>query len=212
MGPTYLYRLGLEKPSSMGSRRIRQYSIYTERTCSPTNHSTRSRKSISPISAVYAWAKKPGPENSCTYDIPLIFSENEAEYGNPKADMQSSKEVGITSLHPKMRYLGAALTQLRELGLEKIDQTISACWSTNHRREEYRSPLFGLLREMALKVPTTMLLTMAVSKFSRKNCWPYSTYNSIDDRPTTFITTQLGLSLELVELHTMHRKKYVPAT
>ena len=67
--------------------------------------------------------KNLAPKIASLYDIPLIFyGENEAEYGNPKEDMQSSKrswDYFTASSEDEIFLGGAPLTQLRELGLEK---------------------------------------------------------------------------------------------
>ena len=46
------------------------------------------------------------PKIAALYDIPLIFyGENEAEYGNPKMDMESAKRnIDFLALRVKMRY------------------------------------------------------------------------------------------------------------
>ena len=69
--------------------------------------------------------KNLAPKIAALYDIPLIFyGENEAEYGNPKADMGSAKrswDYFSAGSEDDIYLGGASLTQLRELGLEAID-------------------------------------------------------------------------------------------
>ena len=69
--------------------------------------------------------KNLAPKIAGLYDIPLIFyGENEAEYGNPQADMGSAQRNWnyFTASDEDQIYLGGApLSQLRELGLEPID-------------------------------------------------------------------------------------------
>ena len=69
--------------------------------------------------------KNLAPKIASFYDISLIFyGENEAEYGNPKADMNSAKRSWdyFSSANEDEIYLGGApLSQLRELGLKKVD-------------------------------------------------------------------------------------------
>ena len=69
--------------------------------------------------------KNLGPKIAAMYDIPLVFyGENEAEYGNAQADMDSAKRSWdyFTSSNEDEIFLGGApLSQLRKLGLEPID-------------------------------------------------------------------------------------------
>jgi N-acetyl sugar amidotransferase len=69
--------------------------------------------------------KNLAPKIAALYDIPLIFyGENEAEYGNPKADMGSAKrswDYFSTANEDEVYLGGASLAQLRQLGLEAVD-------------------------------------------------------------------------------------------
>lgn len=69
--------------------------------------------------------KNLAPKLAAMYDIPLIFyGENEAEYGNPQADMSSAKRSWdyFTASNEDEIFLGGApLSQLRTLGLQPID-------------------------------------------------------------------------------------------
>ena len=69
--------------------------------------------------------KNLAPKIAAQYDIPLIFyGENEAEYGNPKADMTSARrswDYFASSNKEEIFLGGASLLTLQELGLEPID-------------------------------------------------------------------------------------------
>ncbi|ABX09422.1 N-acetyl sugar amidotransferase [Prochlorococcus marinus] len=69
--------------------------------------------------------KNLAPKIADLYDIPLIFyGENEAEYGNPKVDMESAQrswDYFSASDENDIFIGGASLSELRELGLEEID-------------------------------------------------------------------------------------------
>jgi N-acetyl sugar amidotransferase len=69
--------------------------------------------------------KNLAPKVAALHDIPLIFyGENEAEYGNPQADMDSAKrswDYFSAANEDKIFLGGASLVQLRELGLEAVD-------------------------------------------------------------------------------------------
>ncbi len=69
--------------------------------------------------------KNLGPKLASLYDINLIFyGENEAEYGNPQQNMDSARrswDFFSSSNEDEIFLGGASLTELRKLGLEKID-------------------------------------------------------------------------------------------
>ena len=69
--------------------------------------------------------KNLAPKIASQYNIPLIFyGENEAEYGNPRADMSSAKRSWdyFTAGNEDEIYLGGtSLSELRELGLKPGD-------------------------------------------------------------------------------------------
>ena len=69
--------------------------------------------------------KNLAPKIAVHYDIPLIFyGENEAEYGNPIADMSSAQRNWeyFSSANEEEIFLGGSpLSYLRKLGLESID-------------------------------------------------------------------------------------------
>ena len=71
--------------------------------------------------------KNLAPKIAAIYNIPLVFyGENEAEYGNPVADMSAASRSWeyFTSGKEDQIYLGgASLSQLRELGLKEVDWT-----------------------------------------------------------------------------------------
>ena len=69
--------------------------------------------------------KNLAPKIAYLYDIPLIFyGENEAEYGNPIADMTSSQrswEYFSSANEDEIFLGGSSLKELRELGLKPLD-------------------------------------------------------------------------------------------
>lgn len=69
--------------------------------------------------------KNLAPKVASLYDIPLVFyGENEAEYGNPVADMNSAKrswDYFSASNEDEIFLGGSTLSQLRQLGLSKVD-------------------------------------------------------------------------------------------
>ncbi len=78
-----------------------------------------------PFQPFFLGQKSLGPKIAAKYGIPLVFyGENQAEYGNPKADMKSTKmswDYFTANDEDEIFIGGSSLTQLRELGLSKSD-------------------------------------------------------------------------------------------
>jgi N-acetyl sugar amidotransferase len=136
--------------------------------------------------------KNLAPKIAAQYNIPLIFyGENEAEYGNPKADMSSAKRSSdyfSKSIEDEIFIGGASLTQLRELGLEAID------W------DPYMPIDSELIESKQIEVhylgyyekwhpQTAYYYAVEHGGFQgspERTVGTYSTYNSIDDRIDDF--------------------------
>jgi hypothetical protein len=136
--------------------------------------------------------KNLGPKIAAQYDIPLVFyGENEAEYGNPLADMGSARrswEYFSSSSEDEIFIGGASLSELRELGLEPVD------W------EPYMPINPELLEVKKIEVhylgyyekwhPQSAYYYAvengAFQSAPERTAGTYSTYNSIDDRIDDF--------------------------
>jgi N-acetyl sugar amidotransferase len=136
--------------------------------------------------------KNLAPKIAALYDIPLIFyGENEAEYGNPQADMDSAKRSWdyFTSANEDEIFLGgASLSQLRQLGLEAVD------W------EPYIPINPNLIEQKQIEVhylgyyekwhpQSAYYYAIEHGGFQsapERTAGTYSTYNSIDDRIDDF--------------------------
>ena len=136
--------------------------------------------------------KNLAPKIAARYDIPLIFyGENEAEYGNPKADMGSAKRSWdyFTAANEDEIFLGgASLSQLRELGLEPIDwepympinpQQIDAKQIEVHYLGYYEKWHPQNAYYYAIE-------NGGFQSSPERTAGTYSTYNSIDDRIDDF--------------------------
>ena len=140
--------------------------------------------------------KNLAPKIAALYDIPLIFyGENEAEYGNPKADMQSSKrswDYFTASSEDEIFLGGAPLTQLRELGLEKID------WEPYlpidpHTIEQKNIEVHYLGYYEKWHPQSAYYYAVDNGGFQsspERTAGTYSTYNQLTIKLMTFITTQ----------------------
>ena len=136
--------------------------------------------------------KNLGPKIAALYDIPLIFyGENEAEYGNPKADMGSAKrswDYYSASNEDEIYLGGASLSELRALGLEPID------WDPYmpldpQRIEEKRIEVHYLGYYEKWHPQSAYYYAIEKGGFQsspERTVGTYSTYNSIDDRIDDF--------------------------
>lgn len=136
--------------------------------------------------------KNLAPKIAAQYDIPLIFyGENEAEYGNPKADMTSARrswDYFSASNKEEIFLGGVSLIALQELGLEPID------W------EPYMPINPQLIDEKNIEVhylgyyekwhpQSAYYYAVEHGGFQsspERTAGTYSTYNSIDDRIDDF--------------------------
>ncbi len=136
--------------------------------------------------------KNLAPKIAARYDIPLIFyGENEAEYGNPKANMNSSTMLSkfFTATNQDEIFLGGtSLKQLKELGLNSSD------WEPylpiNPEILESKKIEFHYLGYYEKWHPQSAYYYAV--KHGGFRCAPersagtYSTYSSIDDRVDDF--------------------------
>ncbi|KZR61080.1 N-acetyl sugar amidotransferase [Prochlorococcus sp. MIT 1306] len=136
--------------------------------------------------------KNLGPKLAVLYDIPLIFyGENEAEYGNPQADMskaQRSWDYFSAASEDQIYLGGASLSELRNLGLKPVD------W------DPYVPINPSLIKEKKIEVhylgyyekwhpQNAYYYSIAHGGFQsapERTAGTYSTYNSIDDRIDDF--------------------------
>jgi N-acetyl sugar amidotransferase len=136
--------------------------------------------------------KNLAPKIAALYDISLIFyGENEAEYGNPRADMSSamrSWEYFAAANEDEIFLGGASLAQLRELGLEAVD------W------EPYMPIIPKQIEDKMIEVhylgyyekwhpQSAYYYAIEHGGFQsspERTAGTYSTYNSIDDRIDDF--------------------------
>lgn len=136
--------------------------------------------------------KNLAPKIASLYDIPLIFyGENEAEYGNPRGDMNSARrswEYFSAAKEDEIYIGGASLAELRELGLKDVD------W------EPYMPIKPDLLEEKEIEVhylgyyekwhpQSAYYYSVEHGGFQsspERTAGTYSTYNSIDDRIDDF--------------------------
>ncbi|KZR85009.1 N-acetyl sugar amidotransferase [Synechococcus sp. MIT S9504] len=136
--------------------------------------------------------KNLAPKIAAQYNIPLIFyGENEAEYGNPKADMSSAKrswDYFTSSSQDEIFLGGASLATLRELGLEKIDW--EPYMPINPQQIEEKNIEVHYLGYYEKWHPQNAYYYAV--EHGGFQCAPertagtYSTYNSIDDRIDDF--------------------------
>ena len=136
--------------------------------------------------------KNLAPKIAERYDIQLIFyGENEAEYGNPQADMNSAKRSFeyFTSAHEDEIFLGgSSLTELREMGLEKNDW--EAYLPIDPERLEKKNIEVHYLGYYEKWHPqSAYYYAIENGNFQsapERTAGTYSTYNSIDDRIDDF--------------------------
>ena len=136
--------------------------------------------------------KNLAPKIAERYDIQLIFyGENEAEYGNPKADMNSAKrsfEYFTSASEDEIFLGGASLTELRELGLEKNDW--EAYLPINPEKiEEKKIEVHYLGYYEKWHPQSAYYYAIEHGGFQsapERTAGTYSTYNSIDDRIDDF--------------------------
>lgn len=136
--------------------------------------------------------KNLAPKISSLYDIPLIFyGENEAEYGNPQADMKSSKrswDYFASSSEEKIFLGGAPLSQLRELGLEKIDwEPYLPINPETIERKNIEVHYLGFYEKWHPQSAYYYAVDNGDFQSSpERTAGTYSTYNSIDDKIDDF--------------------------
>ena len=136
--------------------------------------------------------KNIAPKIAALHDIKLVFyGENEAEYGNPLADMNSAKrswDYFSSSSEDKIFLGGTSLNELRELGLQKND------W------DAYLPADPNLLIEKSIEVhymgyyekwhpQSAYYYSVEKGGFQsspERTTGTYSTYNSIDDKIDDF--------------------------
>lgn len=136
--------------------------------------------------------KNLAPKIAALYDISLIFyGENEAEYGNPKADMGSAKrswDFFSTADEDQIHLGGASLAQLRQLGLEAVD------WEPYmpidpQQLEDKRIEVHYLGYYEKWHPQSAYYYAIEHGGFQsspERTLGTYSTYNSIDDRIDDF--------------------------
>ena len=150
--------------------------------------------------------KNLAPKIAALYDIPLIFyGENEAEYGNPQADMNSavrSWEYFSSSSEDEIYLGGTSLSDLRELGLQPVDwepympidpqriadKKIEVHYLGYYEKWHPQSAYYYAIKHGGFE------------SAPERTAGTYSTYNSIDDRiddfhyHTTWIKFGIGRS------------------
>ena len=136
--------------------------------------------------------KNLAPKVAAKYDIPLIFyGENEAEYGNPLADMSNAErswDYFSSSEEDEIFLGGNNLSELRELGLKPID------W------DPYMPINPDILKKNKIEIhylgyyekwhpQSAYYYAVENGNFQsspERTVGTYSTYNSIDDRIDDF--------------------------
>ena len=131
------------------------------------------------------------PKIADLYDIPLIFyGECGSEYGNPKDDMTSAKkswEYFSSSSEEDMFIGGSSLSELRSLGLNKIDWEPYLPIDPSKLEEKKIEVHFLLLGEMAPQGAYYYSIEHGDFQSSpERSSGTYSTYNSIDDKIDDF--------------------------
>lgn len=136
--------------------------------------------------------KNLAPKLAALHDIQLIFyGENEAEYGNPKADMGSAQRSWdyFTSANDDEIFLGgASISRLRELGLEEQD------WKPYmpidpQKIDEKKIEVHYLGYYEKWHPQAAYYYSIENGNFQsspERTTGTYSTYNSIDDRIDDF--------------------------
>lgn len=136
--------------------------------------------------------KNIGPRIAALYDIPLIFyGENEAEYGNPIADMESSKrswEYFTSSAEDKIFLGGSSLAELRELGLEAVDwEPYMPINPQIIEKKKIEVHYLGYYEKWHPQSAYYYAIENGGFQSSpERTAGTYSTYNSIDDRIDDF--------------------------
>ena len=148
--------------------------------------------------------KNLAPKIASLYNIPLIFyGENEAEYGNPVADMSSAKRSWhyfSASNEDEIFLGGSTLSELRQLGLSKVDwepylpidpqtledKKIEVHYLGYYERWHPQSAYYYAVENGGFQASP------------ERTAGTYSTYNSLDDKIddfhyyTTFIKFGIG--------------------
>lgn len=136
--------------------------------------------------------KNLAPKIAALYDIPLIFyGENEAEYGNPRADNNSARRNWdyFTAAGEDEIYLGgASLSQLRELGLQPVDWEPYMPVNPDHiRNKQLEVYYLGYYEKWHPQGAYYYAIEHGGFQSSpERTAGTYSTYNSIDDRIDDF--------------------------
>ena len=136
--------------------------------------------------------KNLAPKIAHMYDIPLIFyGENEAEYGNPKADMTSSQrswDYFASSNENEIFLGGSSLSELRHLGLEPIDwdpyMPIDPSKIISKKIEVHYLGFYEKWHPQSAYYYATEKGGFQSSP--ERTAGTYSTYNSIDDKIDDF--------------------------
>ncbi len=136
--------------------------------------------------------KNLAPKIAAQYNIPLIFyGENEAEYGNPKADMSSARrswDYFASSSQDEVFLGGASLSTLRELGMEPIDW--DPYMPINPQQIEDKNIEVHYLGYYEKWHPQSAYYYAVdhggFQSAPERTAGTYSTYNSIDDRIDDF--------------------------
>ena len=136
-------------------------------------------KICSTHSSPLCWAKRIWPQNSRPLRHSDLLYENEAEYGNPKADMQSKTKLGLLHCIIRRRDFQAAPRLHKRAWPRKND------WEPYlpidpHTIEQKisKSTISATTRSGILKVPIIMLLTMALQALPERTAGTYSTYTN----------------------------------
>jgi N-acetyl sugar amidotransferase len=136
--------------------------------------------------------KNLAPKIAAMHDIRLIFyGENEAEYGNPKDDMDSAKRSWeyFTASGENETFLGgASIAELRELGLETVDW--EPYMPLNPEQLEAKQIEVHYLGYYEKWHPQNAYYYAVENggfqSSPERTAGTYSTYNSIDDRIDDF--------------------------
>ncbi len=136
--------------------------------------------------------KNLAPKIASLYQIPLIFyGENEAEYGNPKADMSAAQrnwEYFTAAGEDNIFLGGSSLAQLRVLGLEKNDWDPYLPMEPNEINEKnIEVHYLGYYEKWHPQSAYYYAIEHGNFQSSpERTIGTYSTYNSIDDRIDDF--------------------------
>ncbi|ABM76863.1 N-acetyl sugar amidotransferase [Prochlorococcus marinus] len=148
--------------------------------------------------------KNLGPKIADLYNINLVFyGENEAEYGNPMADMSSALrnwEYFTASNEDEIYLGGASLSELRELGLKDSDWEIYLPIDPKIiSKKQIEVHYLGYYKKWHPQAAYYYAIAHGNFQSSpERTIGTYSTYNSIDDKiddfhyHTTFIKFGIG--------------------